>query len=289
MRQKCGSECRNGCGFVGLRGGLRRFPVGNWGLRGGNRGCLRLVCFVFGFKKEGDVSRRSHAKENIRRFQARLTFLYFVFRCLRGAKVVFFLFVRVFSWRKNSVCFVGFGGLRGGLRRLPVAVSGLSVVVLGFVVMFGRFQVGNGGLRGGFVSFSCGKRKRTSHDVPKNKNEKIKYRFYEPFSFVSFSAFAWCKGSVFFVCSGEKLFFFWGFQSGFSVFAWWVSGFFRLVSAKMGVGFGGLRVSNAAVAVFEKAVKFYCKGRYVGGGGCYYGSVYAVSGYESEACEEGDG
>ena len=43
----------------------------------------------------------------------------------------------------------GLGGLRGGLRRLPVAVSGLSVVVLGFVVMFGRFPVGNGGLRVG--------------------------------------------------------------------------------------------------------------------------------------------
>ena len=43
----------------------------------------------------------------------------------------------------------GNGGLRGGLRRLPVAVSGLSVAVLGFVVMFGRFPVGNGGLRGG--------------------------------------------------------------------------------------------------------------------------------------------
>ena len=41
------------------------------------------------------------------------------------------------------------GGLRGVLRRLVVAVSGLSVVVLGFVVMFGRFPVGNGGLRVG--------------------------------------------------------------------------------------------------------------------------------------------
>ena len=39
----------------------------------------------------------------------------------------------------------GFGGLRGGLRRLVVAVSDLSVVVLGFVVMFGLFPVGNGG------------------------------------------------------------------------------------------------------------------------------------------------
>ena len=46
------------------------------------------------------------------------------------------------------------------------------------------------------------KRKRTPCGVPKNKNEKIKYRFYEPFSFVSFSAFSWCKGSVFFVGFG---------------------------------------------------------------------------------------
>ena len=60
----------------------------------------------------------------------------------------------------------------------------------------------------GLFRFRVVKRKRTSHDVPKNKNEKIKYRFYEPFSFVSFSVFAWCKGSVFFVCSGEKLVFF---------------------------------------------------------------------------------
>ena len=119
MRQKCGVKCRNGCGFWGLRGGLRRlpvavsglsvvvlgfvvmfgrFPVGNGGLRVGNLGFAWCVCFVFGLKKEGDVSRRSHAKENIRRFQARLTFLYFVFRCLRGAKVVFFCLFRVFSW-----------------------------------------------------------------------------------------------------------------------------------------------------------------------------------------------
>ena len=58
----------------------------------------------------------------------------------------------------------------------------------------------------GLFCFRVVKRKRTSHDVPKNKNEKIKYRFYEPFSFVSFSAFAWCKGSVFFVCSGVFVF-----------------------------------------------------------------------------------
>ena len=64
--------------------------------------------------------------------------------------------------------------------------------------------------------------------------------------------------------------------------------FFLFIAANAWSGTGGYG-SNAGFAVFEKAVKFYCKGRYVGGGGCYYGSVQAVSGYESEACEEGDG
>ncbi len=61
-------------------------------------------------------------------------------------------------WRKcGSECRNGceLWGLRGGLRRLVVAVSDLSVVVLCFVVMFGLFPVGNGGLRDWFVSFSC--------------------------------------------------------------------------------------------------------------------------------------
>ena len=40
---------------------------------------------------------------------------------------------------------------------------------------------------------------------------------------------------VFFLFVRAKSCFFLGFQSVFSVFAWWVSGFFRLVSAKMGV------------------------------------------------------
>ena len=56
--------------------------------------------------------------------------------------------LRLAIWRKcGSECRNGceLWGLRGGLRRLPVAVSGLSVVVLGFVVVFGRFPVGSGG------------------------------------------------------------------------------------------------------------------------------------------------
>lgn len=83
-----------------------------------------------------------------------------------------------------------------------------------------------------------------------------------------------CKGSVFFV------------HTGVFVAKKWC--FFCSLRRMRGRerGFYG---SNAGFAVFEKAVKFYCKGRYVGGGGCYYGSVQAVSGYESEACEEGDG
>lgn len=55
-----------------------------------------------------------------------------------------------------------------------VAVSDLSVVVLGFVVMFGRFPVGNGGLRGGFVSFSCGEKGKDALRRPKNKYENNK-------------------------------------------------------------------------------------------------------------------
>lgn len=42
-------------------------------------GVFEVGLFVFGLKKRRDVSRRSHVKENISRFQARLTFLYFVF------------------------------------------------------------------------------------------------------------------------------------------------------------------------------------------------------------------
>lgn len=83
-----------------------------------------------------------------------------------------------------------------------------------------------------------------------------------------------CKGSVFFV------------HTGVFVAKKWC---FFIHCGECVVGNGGLYGSNAGFAVFEKAVKFYCKGRYVGGGGCYYGSVQAVSGYESEACEEGNG
>ena len=96
------------------------------------------------------------------------------------------------------------------------------------------------------------------------------------------------KVVFFFVCSGEKLVFFAVFNRCFPCLRGGFRGFSGSFRRKWGL-FRGLRGSNAAVAGFEKAVKFYCKGRYVGGGGCYYGSVYAVSGYESEACEEGDG
>lgn len=43
-------------------------------------GVFEVGLFRFRLKKKRrDVSRRSHVKENISRFQARLTFLYFVF------------------------------------------------------------------------------------------------------------------------------------------------------------------------------------------------------------------
>lgn len=78
---------------------------------------------------------------------------------------------------------------------------------------------GIGGLRDWFVSFSCGEKEKDALRRPQNKNEKIKYRFVKPFSFVSFSAFAWCKGSVFLLISAKTVFFF-GFSIGvFSVFS----------------------------------------------------------------------
>ena len=196
-------------------------------------------------------------------------------------KVPKWLWVLGFAWWVAAVAgrSVGFIGCGIGFCCHVRAVSGRERVVS--CRESGVFEVG-------LFRFRVVKRKRTSHDVPKNKNEKIKYRFYEPFSFVSFSAFSWCKGSVFFVCSGEKLVFFGAFNRCFPCLRGGFRGFSGWFRRKWGL-FRGLRVSNAAVAVFEKAVKFYCKGRYVGCGGCYYGSVYAVSGYESEACEEGDG
>ena len=88
-------------------------------------------------------------------------------------------------------------GLRGGLRRLPVAVSDLSVVVLGFVVMFGLFPVGNGGLRVGnrgclrWVCFVFGLKKGgTSHDVPMLKKILVDFRLDLPFCILSFDVFA---------------------------------------------------------------------------------------------------
>ena len=90
---------------------------------------------------------------------------------------------------------------------------------------------------------------------------------------------------VFWCFCGAKVVFFLFIR----VFSWRKSGVFFVHCGECVVGNWWFYGSNAGFAVFEKAVKFYCKGRYVGGGGCYYGSVQAVSGYESEACEEGDG
>lgn len=127
------------------------FVVGNGGLRVWNRGFARLVCFVFGLKKRRDVSRRSHVKENISRFQARLTFLYFVFWCFCDAKIVFFLFIRVFSWRKSGVFFVHCGEFvvgNGGLYGSNAAVAGFEKAVKFYCK--GRY-VGGGGCYYGSV------------------------------------------------------------------------------------------------------------------------------------------
>ena len=172
MRRLLGVKCRNGCGFGGLRGGLRRL-----------RGWFSL-CFMFcsqEFVCECSVCGWRCGKSAV-----------------RSAEMV------VDSW----VCVAGCGGCRSQCR-----VYRLWYWVL--LSCSGGFRLGTGVCVVGLFRFRVVKRKRTSHDVPKNKNEKIKYRFYEPFSFVSFSAFAWCKGSVFFVCSGEKLVFFGTFNRCF--------------------------------------------------------------------------
>ena len=115
-------------------------------------------------------------------------------------------------------------------------------MVLGFVVMFGLFPVGNGGLRDWFVSFSCGEKEKDALRRPQNKNEKIKYRFVKPFSFVSFSAFAWCKGSVFLLISAKTVFVFRVFNRCFQCFQCSLRGF---------------RGSNAAFADFEAVVDVF--------------------------------
>lgn len=101
---------------------------------------------------------------------------------------------------------------------------------------------GIGGLRDWFVSFSCGEKEKDALRRPQNKNEKIKYRFVKPFSFVSFSAFAWCKGSVFFVCFGKNGVFFRVFNRCFQCFQCSLRGF---------------RGSNAAFADFEAVVDVF--------------------------------
>ena len=108
----------------------------------------------------------------------------------------------------SGVCVAGCGGCRSQCRVYRLWHWVLLSCSGGFRSGTGVFVYGIGVFEVDLFRFRVVKRKRTPCGVPKNKNEKIKYRFYEPFSFVSFSACAWCKGSVFFVCSGEKLVFF---------------------------------------------------------------------------------
>lgn len=77
-------------------------------------------------------------------------------------------------------------------------MSDLSVVVLGFVVMFGLFPVGNLGLRvwnRGCLRWDCfvfGLKKKggTSHDVPMLKKILVDFRLDLPFCILSFDVFA---------------------------------------------------------------------------------------------------
>lgn len=126
----------------------------------------------------------------------------------------------------------------------------------------------------GLFRFRLKKKGGTSHDVPMLKKILVDIQARLTFLYFVF----WC------FCDAKIVFFLF-----IRVFSWRKSGVFFVHCGECVVGNGGFYGSNAGFAVFEKAVKFYCKGRYVGGGGCYYGSVQAVSGYESEACEEGDG
>ena len=80
-------------------------------------------------------------------------FLNSVRRYCSGFKAVFICENGGCGWRcgesavQSAELVVGLAVCLVGFWRLVVAVSGLSIVVLGFVVMFGRFPVGNGGLR----------------------------------------------------------------------------------------------------------------------------------------------
>ncbi len=157
--------------------------VGKW------RKCGGFYRFIYGFRCFGIRFVRFGTRFGgfgvvFRRFECLKTVLYireaaevrlgvpkwlwvrgFAWRVAAVMWLVFFIFyvlfagIRLRMWclrlamrRKcGSECRIGCGngGLRGGLRRLPVAVSGLSVVVSGFVVMFGLFPVGNGWFRVG--------------------------------------------------------------------------------------------------------------------------------------------
>ena len=128
----------------------------------------------------------------------------------------------------NGGLLLWFGLLRMGFRRVWGGFQAVCMLENGCI----------GGRCGesavGFLCFSVVKRKRTSHDVPKNKMKKSNTGSTNLFLLFRFRRLRGAK-VVFFLFVPAKSWFFLGFQSVFSVFAWWVSGFFRLVSAKMGV------------------------------------------------------
>ena len=100
----------------------------------------------------------------------------------------------------------------------------------------------------GLFRFRVVKRKRTPCGVPKNKMKKSNTGSTNLFLLFRFRRLRGAK-VVFFFFVRAKSWFFCGFQSVFSVFAWWVSGFFRFVSAKMGVvsGIAGFKCGGCGI------------------------------------------
>ena len=132
---------------------------------------------------------------------------------------------------------------------MVVAVSDLSVAVLGFVVMFGLFQVGNGGLRVWnrgclrWVCFVFGLKKGgTSHDVPKNKMKKSNTGSTNLFLLFRFRRLRGAKVVFFLLISAKTVFVFRVFNRCFQCFQCSLRGF---------------RGSNAAFADFEAVVDVF--------------------------------
>ena len=108
---------------------MQGFVVGNGGFCGGESGVFEVGLFRFRLKKKGGTSHDvPMLKKILVDFRLDLPFLYFVFWCFCGAKIVFFLFIRVFSWRKSGVFFVHCGECgvgNGGFFRFKCGVCGI--------------------------------------------------------------------------------------------------------------------------------------------------------------------